>query len=366
MPEADTNNAIYSRVFTPPIWFFSKPGNWPTELSKKTDLSYLEIFGASMIQFDDLVKDFYPQDTRCQKDAKSLNAGERLLACSMEANLRHMISNCAHQIFIPAFHSDSGKSWKSPKRLKSLLSPTVRKKVVFIDRRSSIWHNTQEYLQPIFECVEENNHNVDFLAWYLYCLTLATKNKCELPFCLDHFFATIEEIRYKYKLSQEANARLSNIEGVINMFSVKDTISSLRILPKIDRFSVTERIDEILGDAYLLEASHLRRFFGLSANKAAIKRDIAKIIKFIVKNRIWAKGLLAVTSQNLTTVTSNFGALERLAEIIPSIQSHSSATVLLPGREMECYKENINVHVLIRNKSGWRSYFVCPNRDYEN
>ena len=334
-------------------------------LGYEKEIKGLAAFGAAMLSLSGIEKEFlYKCSPDRQKICKDINnSAKKLLSYAMEAHLRMMISNCAYQIHMPAF-TDTSRPWASPKILKSLLSPSTRKKLVFVDRRSTIWHAIQEYLRPIFNSVtEENYYAVDFLAWHLYCLTIATKKECELPISPSEILRFINTIRQDTQLSQEAQSRLSNIEGIVNMFSIKDEITGLRILPKIDRFSVTERIDEILADAYLLETSCLRRFFCFSANKAALKRDLSKIVKFIVEKRSWAKGLLAVAPQHLTLGSSNVGVLERLGKIIPEIQQNKFSPVLLPPLEVACYEPGVSFYELIRSRQGWKPFFVHPDRD---
>jgi len=358
----DTNpNVKYSSVLFPPTWIFPKKVHLPQEIGYDVDrgINRLAVFGAALFHRDNLfdISNTNKMLPRSAKEEKVLEAGEKLSIYSIEINLRQMISNCAHRIFTPVIY-------KKYIQLKNLMPPSIRKKIIFIDKRDTIWHAVIKYLQPIYECLPTDSSNADFLSWYLYCLILATKKGAELPFNSEHFEDVTYCIREQNNLSREANARLCNIEGVFKMFSISDSISSFKILPRIDRFSISERIEEIISDAYLLEASYLRRFLSISSNKAAIKRDLTKIIRFILGNRKWAKKILTEIPQNLLLSSSNIGLLERLTEILPEI-SKSNPSVLLPSLEMACYDKNVSVHIAIRGRNNWQSLLVFPNPDYK-
>jgi len=269
-----------------------------------------------------------------------------------------MISNCAFKIYVPVIS-------KSFKKHLNLAPPTILKRISFVDKRDEIWRAVQKYLQPIYEFLPKNSYNAAFIGWYLFCLVVATKKGAELPFNYLNFSSVIYGIRNNYKLSSEANARLCTIEGICNMFSVEDSISSFRVLPKLDEFSISERIEDILSDAYLLEVSYLRKFFSISSNKAAIKKDISKLIKFILKNRSWAKKILAGASQNLLLSNSKASILEHLIEILPEMHTNN-IPVLLPPLENICFDENLRVNIAVRNRNHWDCLMVMPNKDYKS
>ncbi|OGU60969.1 MAG: hypothetical protein A2X64_02895 [Ignavibacteria bacterium GWF2_33_9] len=346
----------YSKVLFTPIWIFPKLGAWPKDVFPNNKGAWREVYGAVNIQHESFFnpqigKIFSPQS---KEDEEAFKIAEKFLLNAIEINLRQMILNCAFKIYVPLIS-------KSFKRHLNLAPPTVRKRISFVDKHDEIWKAVQKYLQPIYECLPNNSYNAAFIGWYLFCLVIATKKGAELPFNYLNFSSVIHGIRNNYKLSGEANARLCNIEGICNMFSVKDSISSFRVLPRLDEFSISERIEDILSDAYLLEASYLRKFFSISSNKAAIKKDISKLIKFILK-RNWAKKILTEASQNLLLSNSHARILEHIIEILPEIHTNN-IPVLLPPLENICYDKNYRVNIAVRNRNHWDCLMVMPNKD---
>ena len=76
-----------------------------------------------------------------------------------------------------------------------------------------------------------------------------------------------------------------------------------------------ERIDEILEDAYLLEASKLRMFFSPGANWAALRRDLRILLSWVIRNRGWAKNAFRLGEQ-IVTVPGQIGVVaDALLEI---------------------------------------------------
>jgi len=89
-------------------------------------------------------------------------------------------------------------------------------------------------------------------------------------------------------LSGEARIRLSLIKGLAVCFERQDGIPALVRRPHLVA-GLSERIDEILEDAYLLEASRIRTFFSPGANWAALRRDLRRVLAWVARNRSWAR-----------------------------------------------------------------------------
>src|ERR1041384_4680400 len=71
-----------------------------------------------------------------------------------------------------------------------------------------------------------------------------------------------------------ARARLATIAGLFSSLRAgQGDIPSLSVIPTGKAGILTERVHELAEDAYLLEASAVRRFLGLGSNIAALRRD---------------------------------------------------------------------------------------------
>lgn len=81
-------------------------------------------------------------------DTKTQELNPSFISMCLEEYVRRMIGACACSVSIP---SPSPKMWATPKRLKSLLTPTIRKRIKFVDRHQTIWADLQAYLLPVFE-----------------------------------------------------------------------------------------------------------------------------------------------------------------------------------------------------------------------
>lgn len=258
-----------------------------------------------------------------------------LVSDSLELYVRRMIGACACSIYIPAH----GRSmWAAPQRIKSLLSPSSRKRIKFIDRRHNLWKDIQEYFRPVAtdlsrQLIIHSDSNLRSLlnksVWDLYLLALATKNHCEAPLASTQAIDRIDTLIVSNLLSNESKSRLSIVRGLFALFANVQEIPGFQCITNLSYHSLKERLDEILDDAYLLEASCLRRFLGLKANVKAIMRDLRKLVQFIVKNRPWAKGVLSAASQTAALPTIPGETAEKFLEALPGLQNNCSVPVLV-------------------------------------
>jgi hypothetical protein len=90
----------------------------------------------------------------------------------------------------------------------------------------------------------------------------------------------------------------------------------------------TERISEILEDAYLIEASRLRLFFGIQPNIASLKRDLRKILTFIVRRRSWARRALGVALQAASFAKDPSELADAVLSIIPDVNTLRGPIIL--------------------------------------
>lgn len=255
--------------------------------------------------------------------------------------------------------------------LESLLSETARNRLRFVDRRSSIWLSVKKYFEPVTKDLDDNTtnrsripnagvnydrHLVSRIAWNFYLLVLATNQQAEVVISPDETTRMIEVLLSFAQLSRESQLRLATIEGVFALFEKNDEIPSFCCV-RNRNVSFAERIDEILEDAYLLDASRLRRFLSLGANVAATKRDLRKIIRFIAKNRPWAKGLVSIVSRSYLTASPT-ALMEGVFNILPDHTNDLAAPVLLLPNDKSYGKQVIELEasrILFDSDNEWEA-----------
>ena len=256
---------------------------------------------------------------------------------SLEFYIRKMLSACACEISFP---SHSRSYWANPQRLKSLLSRTSRKRLIFIDRSNATWSVVCQYFEPVTRDVKNYLPKGDIrgepayhkmlneTAWNFYLLVLATRRRSEVTLFPYEIVTSIGKLLDLPQLCSESKIRLSILQGIFSLFRKREAIPGFRCSP-IAGLAFAERIDEILEDAYLLEASCLRRFFAIKSNVASIRRDLRKLLSFITKNRQWAKGILAVASHASFLPASSEQVTEKLLGILSNLPGDPTAPVLI-------------------------------------
>lgn len=263
------------------------------------------------------------------------------LAASLEVYLRKMIAKCAVSVCVP-YKQDDG--WLQPRQLKALLAPTTKKSIQFIDRHEKYWQATTEYLKPLSVKIG-SDLTLSKLAWDIYMLILSVKYKSEVVLPPEKPLSLISKLDSMSDLDSEGRARLSVLAGIFNCFEPSVQGSFLRFTPSVLKLNVTERIEEIIEDAYLLEASSLRRFLGLKQNVVSIKRDLRKLLSFISLNRSWAKGLVEVGSNTIFGGSASTKAFEKLIKIIPALENCREQPVLTNSGEYEFERNKACIEV---------------------
>ena len=252
------------------------------------------------------------------------HGGRAVLASSIEAYLRCLVTHCAVRIHIPAF---ADRKWHSPGLVKSLLAPTTRKHIVFVDRQGALWDAICQFLSPV-SSASADDKCVSAFAWDLYMLVLATRYKGEAAVSPERFIANAAKLDKSSSISAEGRARLARLVGLLQLFDTGRVAPSLRVRPDVGPHEVSRRIAEILEDAYLLEASQLRRLFGLKQNVTSIRRDLRKLLEFIVRSRSWARGLVSLSSTQLIGGDSGLKVMETLLDMLPVLEGSLSQPVL--------------------------------------
>lgn len=148
----------------------------------------------------------------------------------------------------------------------------------------------------------------------------------------------IIQIREGKRLDSECFARLSKIEAIFKCYSKREEISCLKFIPNLSGISVAERIDEIIEDAYFLEASHLRKIFGVEQNKLAIKKKLSKLLASLAKTAKWGKNLISPDSVQIFGGDYVDKSIDLLNEIIPSFNTGSRYQPILINQPMVLIK----------------------------
>lgn len=257
------------------------------------------------------------------------------LADPFEYYLRSMLGACACSVSVPAY----GRSmWASPRQIKSVLSKSTAKRLKFADQNHLIWRAVEQYLKPIHDDLQKEFSGVSYqrnietslsgIVWDFYLLLLAVRENSEVPMLPSRTVAVINRLNRQSGLRSESRARLSIIKGIFALFTKNTDIPGFRCTPSNCQ-SLRERLDEILDDAYLLDASVLRRFFGLQANNRSIRRDLRNLVAFIAKNRPWAKGAVAAATQTAILPSSAAEVIDKVLELFPDLSLNCSGPVLI-------------------------------------
>jgi hypothetical protein len=144
----------------------------------------------------------------------------------------------------------------------------------------------------------------------------------------ERFIANAAKLDKSSSISAEGRARLARLVGLLQLFDTGRAAPSLRVRPDVGPHEVSRRIAEILEDAYLLEASQLRRMFGLKQNVTSIRRDLRKLLEFIAKSRPWDRGLVSLSSTQLIGGDSGLKVMETLVDMLPVLDGSLSQPVL--------------------------------------
>jgi hypothetical protein len=267
------------------------------------------------------------------REIKGLNKED--VGNPLEFYVRNMLCACASTISIPAY----GKSmWASPRQIKSGLSDSASKRLKFVDRSHAVWEAVESYLKPIDDDIRKSltkeeierggSTQLEKIAWDLYLLLLAVRGHSEVTITPSRTLSDIDGLNRRFALRAENRTRLAIVRGIFALYNKASDIPGFRCISNRGQ-SLKERLDEILDDAYLLDASRLRRFFGLQSNTRAIKRDLRKLTAFIAKNRPWAKGAIMAASQSATLANSSAEVMDKVIDLFPELTSDSSVPILI-------------------------------------
>jgi hypothetical protein len=313
-------------------------------------------------QFDDpsgimgfLLKKGDPDVERCLVSPDAIGNALDFYICNM-------LAACAQTVSIPAY---GHRMWASPGQLKSLLSDSGAKRLRFVDRSQVVWTAVERYLKPVHDDMQKSwpgegkkgyPPSLDIIAWDVYLLCLAVRGHSEAPGSPSRTLEAIHSLGTRFRFGAESRARLATVRGVFTLFGTSTDIPGFTCVPGRIH-SLVERVDEILDDAYLLDASRLRRFLGLQPNIRAIRRDLRKLLAFIAKNRPWAKGALVASSQAAAIPASAAEVTDKLLALIPGAATEHFSPVLISPESFVNSDEKLLVvssrRVPFRKEESW-------------
>lgn len=227
---------------------------------------------------------------------KSRDVLRQHFATATEVLARSAVANCASHLVVPRLPravAPNGGSYEVGR-----FSPILRKRIKVLDPRDTVWDAVKAYFGPVISAVRADDEvNVNRVAWYLYLLMLASRSRSQIylnvPYILTYTDYLIDNLPVR---ERHAHERLAFVRGAFALFVREDEIPGMVVLA--DRsVAFRERLEDILEDAYLLEAATLRRFISFDNNRASIRRDLRRLLGWLVRNRPWAKGVLQVAQQ---------------------------------------------------------------------
>jgi hypothetical protein len=216
-----------------------------------------------------------------------------------------------------------------------LLSPTGRDLLDTTDRMGAIWYAIDEYFKPIkhdLVCYEDTaftnyyqdvNYALREVRWSLYLIALAARNGSDALIPVGKFTRFLQLLENTPALCQESKNRVARIVGMFGLYKEQQ----VAVLECGKGVQLRGMIEKVLLDAYLLEASSMRRFFSLGSNCASVKRDYAKILSCVAK-RPWATELLRVGMQMLHVPWAS-ELIDVLRAILPGVQLCDSAPCII-------------------------------------
>jgi hypothetical protein len=253
----------------------------------------------------------------------------RGLAPALESMARDALTNCAPTLLVPPPSPVSRKEGGGLR--KSQLSLSIRRRIKFLDRRDRAWHAVSRYFLPIQDTVDAHAPRtgaVQTIAFSFYLLVLSTRASAQVRLPLAHVLRLIEELTaFDSWLSAENRARIALVHGVFASLRASSTLPCLA-LPAGDGFKFADRLEEILEDAYLTEASQLRRFLGYEANASAIRRNLRSVLRAFTRERRWARGVTAVAEQVLVLPKTALQPINRALEALGEAGSREGPLIV--------------------------------------
>ena len=233
-----------------------------------------------------------------------------------EALIRSAIAGCSPQLLVPSLPLSAVRLGAEMKPSK--LPPSLRRRIKILDRSDRIWKAIQTYFGPIAKATtQEKQIDISGLAWDLYLLVLATRASAQVHLDIEEDLKTVQALSRDPGITGEAAARIALLEGALRFFVPVEEMPGLCVQAG-GEIAFRDRIEEVLEDAYLSEASSMRRFLSFESNLASVKRDLRSLLRSIVRNSKWAKGAISVAEQGVAlprVTTSAAGAVIEALDI---------------------------------------------------
>lgn len=252
-----------------------------------------------------------------------IDSGRELAAAGLESYVRQMVAQFALEIRIPIL---KGSPLNKGQAIKNMMSPSLRKRLIMVDCRKTIWSAVETYIKPLRQDIQSDGWDGDAsphgmlsrFTWGVYIMILGNKAGADVPINPRQMMKLSEALSSLSGLNAESRGRLAVMRGIFAAYRDTDTFQGLSFVPGLLAGQISERMDEMIEDAYFLEASHLRRLFGLRQNLTSVRRDLRLLTRFIAKKSPWARGITQVASQ------IGFVGSDAVKEAIQAITTPSS------------------------------------------
>lgn len=257
---------------------------------------------------------------------------------AVERLVRSAVENCATNVLLTRLPPIMAANFEA-----SLLSPSLRKRLKVVDQRDALWKPIQAYFEPMSldmarmqAFMDLNVHGsvslvtseLECLARNFHLLLIAARENAQVEINIIERCEILKALiaQHQEKFRPESRARLSILLGVLNGLGTETaTVDALHVRAKAIDW-LPQRLDEILDDAYLAEASSLKRFISYESNKASVRRDLRQLLRAIIRERRWAKSVVvlgkqllvlpALASDALSSFVENVGVPTRLGPVV--------------------------------------------------
>lgn len=322
---SNNNSDIYNKVVTSPSLLISGNINRITHKTKESGVNTIWIRNS-------LEK--YASVTTGKIDGQAIaNEGATLVGDAFETYVLEMVANCASKLYLPHFKPSQLSLTGINKRN---ITKTLQSKISFLDTRQSLLLAIMRYLKPVIikNTSPAGEYETRQLVWNLYLLILGARTHSEVVVSPKEQLQIIQSIKTESTLSSEAKARLAVIEGVYRSYSKPEKIPGFKFYPSGQ--SLYERLEDIVDDANLMEASTIRRLFSLRSNYAKLRKSLRQLTNFIATHSAWAKGIVKAAE-----FTGYIPSGNPLNELIDSIPLRSAIDIGPICLDPVVYKQNI-------------------------
>ncbi len=236
------------------------------------------------------------------------------LTATAEALIRSAVANCSPELLIPRLPSFATKL--GAEIHFSHLPPSLRQRVTVLDARDRIWRAVRSYFEPVMaKATPEIPPMIASLACDLHLLILATRTSAQIHLDLNDGLEILHLLGNDPNITGEAAARVAILEGAFRFLEPLERVPGLTVSAG-NETAFRDRIEEILEDAYLAEASSMRQFLCFDSNAASVRRDLRSLLRSIVRSRKWAKGAVTVAEQRVALPSVTVSAIGTVVDAL--------------------------------------------------